>query len=113
MEVVSAPAVRRGQVFLVGSGPTQGSEIRAARPCVVVSPDDLNLRSRSFIVAPLTKGRHPYPFRIPCRFRGQAGFVVLDQIRTVDRRRLLRSLGTLSSPTLARALSALRDMFAP
>jgi mRNA interferase MazF len=112
MEVVSEPRVRRGQVFLVDLDPTRGSEIRAARPCLVVSPDELNERSRSFIVAPLTKGRHPYPFRIACRFRGRPGFIVLDQIRTVDRRRLVRSLGRLSSPTLSRALAALRDMFA-
>jgi mRNA interferase MazF len=113
MEVVNAPAVRRGQVFLVDLSPTRGSEIREARPCVVVSPDDLNARSRSFIVAPLTKGQHPYPFRIACRFRGQPGFVVLDQIRAVDRKRLVRRLGRLSSRALASALAVLREMFAP
>ena len=68
---------------------------------------------RTFIVAPLTSGRHVYPFRIPCRFQGRSGHVVLDRIRTVDRERLVRRLGRLSSKPMARALSVLQEMFAP
>jgi len=111
--VAPPPAVRRGQVLLVHLNPTRGSEIRKTRPCVVVSPDELNRHLRTFIVAPLTTGGHPYPFRIPCRFRGRPGFVVLDQIRTVDQERLARSLGRLSPATMARVLAALQEMFAP
>ena len=110
---MTAEAVRRGEVFLVDLNPTQGSEIRKTRPCVVVSPDELNAYLRTFIVAPLTTGGHSYPFRVPCRFRGRTGHVVLDQIRTVDRERLVRRLGNLSHGTLGRALALLQEMFAP
>lgn len=102
----------RGDVFLVTSDPTQGREIRKARPCLVVSPDELNGRLDTFIVAPMTTGGHAYPFRIPCRFQRTDGFVVLDQLRTVDRRRLARHLGRVSPPTLSRALGVLQEMFA-
>jgi len=111
--VVAAEAVHRGEVFLIELNPARGSEIRKTRPCVVVSPDDLNAHVRTFIVAPLTTGGHPYPFRIPCRFAGRAGHVVLDQIRTVDHERLVRRLGRLGPQTLQRALSVLQEMFAP
>jgi len=80
---------------------------------VIVSPDDLNDHLRTFIVAPLTTGGHPYPFRVPCRFGGKAGYVVVDQVRTVDHERLLRRLGRLAPGTLGRTLSVLQEMFAP
>ena len=111
--MVAEAEVRRGEVFLVDLKPTRGGEIRKSRPCVVVSPDELNAHLRTFIVAPLTTGGHAYPFRIPCRFAGKAGHVVLDQIRTVDRERLVRRLGRLSPGTLTDALSVLQEMFAP
>lgn len=110
---MTAEAVRRGEVFLVSLSPTRGSEIRKTRPCVVVSPDELNAHLRTLIVAPLTTGGHAYPFRVPCRFKGRAGHVVLDQIRTVDRERLVHPLGRLSPGTLGRALAVLQEMFAP
>jgi mRNA interferase MazF len=110
---VTAEAVRRGEVFLVSLSPTRGSEIRKTRPCVVVSPDELNAHLRTLIVAPLTTGGHAYPFRVPCRFKGRGGHVVLDQIRTVDRERLVHPLGRLSPGTLGRALAVLQEMFAP
>jgi mRNA-degrading endonuclease toxin of MazEF toxin-antitoxin module len=72
-------AVRRGDVFLVSLDPTRGDEIQKTRPCVVVSPDELNSNLRTFIVAPLTTGGDPSPFRVPCRFEGQAGYVVIDK----------------------------------
>jgi len=100
-------------VFLADLNPTRGSAIRKTRPCVVVSPDELNQHLRTFIVAPLTRGGHPYPFRVPCRFAGKAGFVVIDQIRTVDQERLLRRLGRLGPAPLGRTLSVLQEMFAP
>lgn len=105
--------VGRGDVFLVNLNPTRGGGIRKTRPCVVVSPDELNAHLRTFIVAPLTTGGHSYPFRMPCRFQGKSGHVVLDQIRTVDRERLVRHLGALSPLALGQALGVLREMFAP
>jgi len=104
--------VGRGDVFLVNLKPTRGGEIRKTRPCVVVSPDELNADLRTFIVAPLTTGSHSYPFRVSCRFQGKSAHVVLDQIRTVDRDRLVKRLGALSPLVLGRALSVLREMFA-
>jgi mRNA interferase MazF len=112
VEVVGQDEVRRGDVFLVDLDPARSGEIRKARPCVIVSPDELNEHLRTFIIAPLTTGGHRYPFRIECRFRGKTGHVVFDQIRTVDRARLIRKLGRLSLPTLHRALSVLQEMFA-
>jgi mRNA interferase MazF len=110
--VVAAPP-RRGDVFLVDLNPTRGSEIQKTRPCVIVSPDELNLHLRTFIVAPMTTGGHPYPFRVPCRFMDRAGHVVLDQLRTVDRERLVRRLGSLTPAILGKALAVLQEMFAP
>jgi mRNA interferase MazF len=105
--------VSRGDVFLVSLDPARGGKIQKTRPCVIVSPDELNTYLRTIIVAPLTTGGHHYPFRVPCRFEGRAGYVVIDQIRTVDRKRLVRRLGMLSSSTLSRVLAILQEMFAP
>jgi mRNA interferase MazF len=110
--VAVAPPVQRGEVYLVALNPTRGREIRKTRPCVVVSPDELNANMGTFIVAPLTSGSHPYPFRIACRFAGRDGHLVLDQLRTVDRERLVKRLGALSAPTLSKALAVLQEMFA-
>jgi mRNA interferase MazF len=103
---------RRGDVYLVRLNPTRGSEIRKTRPCVVVSPDELNAHLQTFIVAPLTTGGHPYPFRIPSRFGGKDGHVILDQVRVVDRARLAKRLGALTEPTLRKVLGVLQEMFA-
>jgi mRNA interferase MazF len=104
--------VGRGDVFLVNLNPTRGGEIRKTRPCVVVSPDELNAHLRTFVVAPVTTGSHAYPLRVPCRFGGRSGHVVLDQIPTVDRERLLRRLGALSPIVVSQALAVLHEMFA-
>lgn len=111
--MVKTEDVRRGDVFLVSLDPARGGEIQKTRPCVVVSPDELNSYLRTFIVAPLTTGGHPYPFRVSCRFEGRSGYVVIDQIRTVDRERLVRRLGKLSPSTLGRILVILQEMFTP
>ena len=108
---VAAP-VSRGEVYLVDLSAARGREIRKTRPCVVVSPDELNAHMGTFIVAPLTTGSHPYPFRIACRFAGKDGHVVLDQLRTVDRERMVKRLGMLTAPTVAKVLAVLQDMFA-
>ena len=101
-----------GEVFLGELDPTRGREIQKTRPCVVVSPDDLNRYLRTVIVAPMTRGGQPYPFRVPCRFRGKEGRVALDQLRTVDRERLQRRLGMLAPTALEAALTVLQEMFA-
>jgi len=111
--MVVAGAIGRGDVFLVSLDPTRGNEIQKTRPCVIVSPDELNTSLRTYIVAPLTSGGHSYPFRVSCKFQGRSGHIVLDQIRTVDRDRLLRRLGKLSSSTLGRVLAVLQEMFRP
>jgi mRNA interferase MazF len=99
-------------VFLVQLNPTRGSEIRKTRPCVVVSPDELNAHLQTFLVAPLTTGSHPYPFRVPSRFAGKDGHVILDQVRVADHERLTKRLGALSEPTLRKVLGVLQQMFA-
>ncbi|MEN6438785.1 MAG: type II toxin-antitoxin system PemK/MazF family toxin [Syntrophobacter sp.] len=111
--MVMDDTVRRGDVFLVSPDPTSGDEIRKARPCIVISPDELNAHLRTYIVAPLTSGGHPYPFRIQCRFQGRLGYIVLDQVRTIDCSRMARKLGKISASALARALAVLREMFTP
>lgn len=108
---VVAPA-RRGEVYLVALNPTRGREIRKTRPCVVVSPDELNEHLRTLLVAPLTTGGHPYPFRVPCRFQERQGHIVLDQIRAIDTSRLIQPLGGIPPVTLTAVLQTLREMFA-
>lgn len=110
--MVAAKPVKRGDVFLIDLTPARGREISKARPCVVVSPDELNAHIRTHIVAPLTTGSHTYPFRVRCRFKSKADHVVCDQIRTVDRDRLVRRLGRISPGTLKRVLVVLQEMFA-
>jgi mRNA interferase MazF len=111
--VVTRTDVRRGEVYLVNLDPTRGDEIQKTRPCVVVSPDELNTHMRTFIVAPIASGGHAYPFRLRCQFQRRTGYVVLDQIRTIDRDRLVRRLGRLAPDTVDQALRVLVEMFAP
>ena len=106
-----APPVARGEVYLVQLDPTRGSEMQKTRPCLVVSPDELNHNLRTVIVAPMTTAGHAYPWRIACTFRSQPGFIALDQLRTVDSDRLVRRLGPLNTHALRAALSTLREMF--
>ena len=109
--VARSPAVR-GDVHLVSLSQTTGSEIRKTRPCLVISPDELNRHLRTTIVAPMTTGGRAYPWRVPCRFQRRAGFVALDQIRTVDSGRLTKRLGRLGTETVAEVLQTLQEMFA-
>ena len=109
---VTRSARARGEVHLVRLDPTQGSEIRKTRPCVVVSPDELNQYLRTVIVAPMTTGGQAYPWRVRCRFQRRSGFVALDQLRTVDGERLLRRLGRLTPQTVTAVLQRLHEMFA-
>jgi mRNA interferase MazF len=102
----------RGEVHLVRLDPTIGSEIQKTRPCLVVSPDELNQHLRTALIAPMTTSGHAHPWRIPCRFQQRAGFVALDQLHTVDSERLLKRLGRLTPAVLAQVLHALQEMFA-
>jgi mRNA interferase MazF len=105
-------AADRGDVYLVQLDPTRGREIRKTRPCLVVSPDELNHHLRTVIVAPMTTGGQPYPWRVPCRFQGRAGVVALDQLRTVDAERLVRRLGRLVPGSMVTVLTVLQETFA-
>ncbi len=92
--------------------PARGSEIKKTRPWVVVSPNELNDHLGTLLVAPMTTGGHSYPFRVACRFQKKDGYIVLDQVRTVDRARLVRRLGRLTPGTLSKSLRVLQEMFA-
>jgi mRNA interferase MazF len=105
-------AVARGDVYLVRLDPTLGTEIKKTRPCVIVSPDELNDHLRTVIIAPMTTGGRACPWRPRCRFQHRAGFVALDQLRTVDTERLLKPLGQLGSSTVDAVLERLQEMFA-
>lgn len=104
-------AVNRFEVYLVNLDPTVGSEIQKTRPCLVVSPDEMNHHIRTAIIAPMTSKGKPCPTRVACRFKGKKGQVVLDQIRTVDQSRLIKKLGRLDDPTAEEVLDVLREMF--
>lgn len=103
---------KRGDVYLINFNPTEGREIQKTRPCLIVSPDEINDHLSTFIVAPMTTGGHRYPFRISCRFQGKKGYVVLDQLRSIDSNRLVSRLGSLHHSVLSTALSTLQSMFA-
>ena len=103
----------RFDVFLVPLDPVVGSELRKTRPCVVVSPDELNDHLRTVLVAPLTTGGRTYRTRVACSFQGKVGHVALDQLRVVDKSRLVRYLGTLAERERSEVLRVLRAMFAP
>lgn len=105
-------AVERADVYLVNLDPTIGSEIKKTRPCVVISPDEMNRHLHTVIVAPLTSQGRLYPTRVRCRFDDQDGLVVLDQIRTVDVTRLVRKLGRIEPATMEAILSTLGRIFA-
>lgn len=105
-------AVRRYHVHLVEFDPTRGSEIRKTRPCVVVSPDEMNRHIRTAIVAPMTSVERDYPTRVDVTFRNRHGQVALDQIRTVDKSRLVRHLGRLPEHQARVISDTLQSMFA-
>jgi len=102
--------MKRFEVWLVNLDPTIGSEIKKTRPAVVVSPDELNDHLQTVVVVPLTTGK-AYPFRVATRIRGKSGVAALDQIRTVDKRRLVKRIGLLSKKTRAKLLDTLTEMF--
>ncbi len=104
--------VKRGEVWLAALDPTLGSEIQKTRPCLIVSPDEMNAHLRTMTVVPLTSGSRPAPFRIAVTFQGKSGLLLPDQMRTLDRARLVKRLGRIDAATLRQTLSVLREMFA-
>ena len=103
--------VKRFEVHLVNLDPTVGSEINKMRPCLIISPDEMNRWIATVIIAPMTSRGRPYPTRVACKFQGRDGQVVLDQIRTVDKSRLVRRLGTVKEPTQEAVLATLAKLF--
>ncbi|QSJ17466.1 type II toxin-antitoxin system PemK/MazF family toxin [Nostoc sp. UHCC 0702] len=104
--------IKRFDVFLVNLDPTIGSEIQKTRPCVVISPDEMNRHITTVIVAPMTTKGQAYPTRVVCQFQGKEGQIVLDQIRTVDKTRLVKRLGQISNDEQRAVLDILAEMFA-
>lgn len=103
--------VKRFEVYLIALDPTQGSEIRKTRPCVVISPDEMHALN-TVIIAPMTTTCKLYPTRIPVKFSDKKGYIVLDQIRTVDKSRLIKMLGCIDALTTSQVLHILQEMFA-
>ena len=104
--------VRRFDVWLVNLDPTIGREIRKTRPALIVSPDEMNEAISTVIIAPMTTKGRDYPTRVPCAFQGKSGQVVLDQLRTVDRQRLVKQLGMIDTGTAETVLEKLAELFA-
>ena len=104
--------VNRFDVYLINLDPTVGSEIQKTRPCLIISPDEMNRNIRTVIIAPMTTAGKEYPTRIECNFEGKKGRIVLDQIITIDKTRLIRNIGTLDSETQLKVLAVLQRLFA-
>lgn len=104
--------VKRGEIWLVNLDPTVGSEIQKTRPCVVISPPEMHDHLRTALIAPMTTGSHPAPFRIPVRHGGKQGLILLDQMRAVDKIRLVKRAGAIASNTLSATLATLGEIFA-
>lgn len=107
-----AMVVKRFDVYLINLDPTVGSEIKKTRPCLIISPDEMNLYIKTVIVAPMTSAGKDYPTRVPCRFKKKQGQIVLDQIRTIDKSRLIKKLGTIDSEAQQDVISTLQRLFA-
>lgn len=107
-----AVVVKRFDVYLVNLDPTIGSEIQKTRPCLVISPDEMNRNIRTVIIAPMTSAQKEYPTRVSCTFRKRQGQIVLDQVRTVDKARLIQKIGTIDSKAQLDVISVLQRLFA-
>lgn len=105
--------VKRGEIWLVNLDPTVGSEIQKSRPCVIVSPPEMHDHLRTVMIAPMSTGSRPAPFRIAITHGGKKGLILLDQIRTVDKTRLVTKFGVVNLKTLVAALRTLQEIFAP
>ena len=107
-----AMVINRFDVYLINLDPTIGSEIQKTRPCLIISPDEMNRHIRPVIVAPMTSAGKGYPTRVKCRFKKKEGQIVLDQIRTIDKTRLIKKLGKIDSETQMNVISVLQRLFA-
>ena len=107
-----AMVVNRFDVYLINLDPTVGSEIQKTRPCLVISPDEMNRHIRTVIVAPMTTAGKDYPTRVSCTFKKKKGQIVLDQIRTIDKTRLIKKLGSINPETQLEVMSVLQRLFA-
>ena len=107
-----AVVVKRFDVYLVNLDPTIGAEIQKTRPCLIISPDEMNAYIQTTIIAPMTTKARSYPTRVSCRFEGKDAHIVLDQLRTVDRSRLIKRLGRISPATQKHVLAVLAELFA-
>ena len=107
-----AVVVQRFDVFLINLDPTMGSEIKKTRPCLIISPEEINRHIRTVIVAPMTTAGKDYPTRVPCKFQNKKGQIVLDQIRTIDKSRLIKKLGIIDPQTQVEVISILQRLFA-
>lgn len=105
--------VSRFDVYLIRLDPTEGRENHKTRPCLIISPDEMNQHIDTVILAPMTTKHRPYPTRVPVRFKGKSGQIVLDQIRTVDKSRLVKRMGKIDELTHTHALTILAELFAP
>ncbi len=103
--------VNRFDIYVVSLDPTRGSEIKKTRPCIVISPDEINHNINTVIIAPMTSSSKKYPTRVPIEFQGKKGQIVLDQIRTVDKTRLIKKIGRSKKNTYEKVLSILQEMF--
>lgn len=110
--MVAHENVQRFDVYLVSLDPSEGAEIKRTRPALIISPDEMNRHIRTVIIAPLTSTIKNYPTRVTTTIDGKQGQVVLDQIRTIDKHRLIRKLGTISSTASEEVLTVLQEMFA-
>ena len=104
--------IKRYEVYLVKLNPTMGSEIQKTRPCLVISPDEMNHHIKTIIIAPMTTAGKDYPTRVTCKFKKKQGQIVLDQIRTLDKSRLIKKLGTIDSKAQLEVISTLQRLFA-
>jgi mRNA interferase MazF len=104
--------VTRGEVWLVNLDPAVGSEIQKTRPCVIISPSEMHDYLRTVLAAPMTTGSHPAPWRVPVEFQGKTGLILLDQVRALDKQRLVKRLGAVKGRTLTLTLERLREAFA-
>jgi len=107
-----AMVIKRFDVYLMNLDPTIGSEIRKTRTCLVISPDEMNRHIKTVIVAPMTSAGKDYPSRVPCNFRKKQGQIVLDQIRTLDKSRLIKKLGSIDSKAQLEVIATLQRLFA-
>ncbi len=105
--------VKRFEVYQVNLDPTIGKEIKKVRPCLVISPDEINRFLATVIVAPMTTQKHEYPSRVACKFQGKDGQIILDQIRAVDKSRLAKKMGKIDGKTQTKVLEVLSEMFSP